>query len=93
MDRRTLLIVANVAAIGVALVTAGAAAAGALPQWAILFVALLFGIIDSFQIVSAQAYTYDLVGPLLATSGIAIASIGVQAHDRPRQPRRRDRGG
>ena len=78
MDRRTLLVVANVAAIGVALVTAGAAAAGALPQSAILFVALLFGVIDSFQIVSAQAYTYDLVGPLLATSGIAIASIGVQ---------------
>ena len=69
---------ANVAAIAVALGTAGAAAAGALPQWTILFVALLFGIIDSFQIVSAQAYTYDLVGPLLATSGIAIAAIGVQ---------------
>jgi MFS family permease len=78
VDRRTLLVAANLAAIGVSLVTASAAAAGALPQWAILFVALLFGIIDSFQIVSAQAYTYDLVGSLLATSGIAIAAIGVQ---------------
>lgn len=78
VDRRTILIGANLAAIGVSLVTAGAAAAGALPPWAILFVALLYGIIDSFQIVSAQAYTYDLVGSLLATSGIAIAAIGVQ---------------
>ncbi len=78
MDRRTLLILANLTAIAVSLVTAGAAAAGALPQWAILLVALLFGVIDSFQIVSAQAYTYDLVGPRLATSGIAIAAIGVQ---------------
>ena len=78
VDRRTVLVGANLAAIVVSLVTASAAAAGALPQWSILFVALLFGIIDSFQIVSAQAYTYDLVGPLLATSGIAIAAIGVQ---------------
>lgn len=78
MDRRTLLILANLAAIAIALAVATAAAVGILPQWAILLVALLFGIVDSFQMVSAQAFTYDLVGPLLATSGIAIAAIGVQ---------------
>ena len=49
-----------------------------MPLWAILLSALLFGTLDSGQIVSAQAYTYDLVGPLLATSGIAIAAIGWQ---------------
>jgi Na+/melibiose symporter-like transporter len=38
----------------------------------------VFGIVDSFKIASAQAYTYDLVGPLLATSGIAIAAIGIK---------------
>jgi MFS family permease len=78
VDRRTLLIVTDVVAIAVALVTAAAAAAGPLPQWGILLVAFLFGTIDSFKIASAQAYTYDLVGPLLATSGIAIAAIGIK---------------
>ena len=68
----------DLAAIAIALVTAAAAAAGPLPQWGILLVALLFGTVDSFKIASAQAYTYDLVGPLLATSGIAIAAIGIK---------------
>ena len=65
VDRRTLLIATDLAAITIALVTAAAAATGPLPQWGILLVALLFGTVDSFKIASAQAYTYDLVGPLL----------------------------
>ena len=72
--RRTLLVLANLAAIGLALLLSGAASFGALPLWAILLAALAFGTFDAGKIASAQAYTYDLVGPLLATSGIAIAA-------------------
>ncbi len=78
MDRRTLLVLTNLAAIGLALLLSGAASLGALPLWAILLAALAFGTLDAGKIASAQAYTYDLVGPLLATSGIAIAAIGWQ---------------
>jgi MFS family permease len=78
MDRRTLLVLTNVIAIGLALALAAAASTGILPLWAILAAALVFGTLDSAKIASAQAYTYDLVGPLLATSGIAIAAIGSQ---------------
>jgi MFS family permease len=78
VDRRTLLVVTYLASIGVALVAAGAAAFGTLPLFAILLIALTLGTLDAAKIASAQAYTYDLVGPLLATSGIAIAAIGTQ---------------
>jgi MFS family permease len=78
VDRRTLLVVANLLEISVAVVAAAAAAAGALPLWAILVITLAFGTLDTGKIASTQAYTYDLVGPLLATSGIAIAAIGTQ---------------
>lgn len=78
MDRRTLLVVTNVIAIGLAALLAGVAAAAPLPLWGLFLAALLFGTLDAARIASAQSYTYDLVGPLLATSGIAIAAIGVQ---------------
>lgn len=78
MDRRSLLILTNVIAIGLALLLAGFASVGALPLWAILATALSLGTLDAAKIASAQSYTYDLVGPLLATSGIAIAAIGWQ---------------
>jgi MFS family permease len=78
MDRRSLLVLANVAAIALALALAAVASVGTLPLWALLASALAFGTLDATKIASAQAYTYDLVGPLLATSGIAIAAIGTQ---------------
>jgi len=78
MDRRTLLVLTNLAAIGLALLLSGAASLEALPLWTILLAALAFGTLDAGKIASSQAYTYDLVGPLLATSGIAIAAIGWQ---------------
>jgi len=78
MDRRTLLIAGNLIAIGVALVVAAVATLTALPLWAILVIALTLGTLDAAKIASSQAYAYDLVGPLLATSGIAIAAIGWQ---------------
>jgi Major Facilitator Superfamily. len=78
MDRRTLLVVTNVIAIGLAVLLAGVAAMGALPLSAILVMALAFGVLDSARIASTQAYTYDLVGALMATSGIAVAAIGWQ---------------
>jgi predicted MFS family arabinose efflux permease len=78
MDRRTMLILGNVLAIGISLGVAGVASTTSLPQWAILVIALAFGILDAGKIASAQSYAFDLVGPLLATSGIAIAAIGFQ---------------
>ena len=78
VDRRTLLIAGNLIGIGLALTVAGVGTATTLPQWAILGVGLAFGILDASKITAAQAYAYDLVGALLATSGIAIAAIGTQ---------------
>jgi len=78
MDRRTMLVSANVIAIAIALVVAGTASATTLPVWAIMLIALSLGILDAGKIASSQAYAFDLVGPLLATSGIAIAAIGSQ---------------
>ncbi len=78
VDRRTLLIGGNLIGIGLALAIAGVGAATSLPQWAILLAALAFGILDASKISAGQAYSYDLVGALLATSGIAIAAIGWQ---------------
>lgn len=78
MDRRTLLVLTNVIAAGLALVVAGAASVATLPLWGLALAALGFGTLDAARIASAQSYTYDLVGSLLATSGIAIAAIGAQ---------------
>ncbi len=78
MDRRTLLVLTNVIAIGLALLVAGAASVGTLPLWALALIALGFGILDTTKVASTQSYTVDLVGPVLATSGIAIAAIGTQ---------------
>jgi len=78
VDRRTLLIAGNVIGVGLALTVAGVATVATLPQWAILGIALGFGILEASKISAAQAYSYDLVGAMLATSGIAIAAIGWQ---------------
>lgn len=78
VDRRTLLVAGNLIGIGLALGVAGVGATTTLPQWSILAIALAFGILDASKISAAQAYAYDLVGALLATSGIAIAAIGWQ---------------
>ncbi len=78
VDRRTLLIAGNLLGVALALTVAGVGAVTTLPQWAILLLALAFGTLEASKITAAQAYAYDLVGALLATSGIAIAAIGWQ---------------
>lgn len=78
MDRRTLLVATSVASAGLALLLAGAASVATLPLWGLAFASLGFGTLDAARIASAQSYAYDLVGSLLATSGIAIAAIGAQ---------------
>jgi len=78
VDRRSLLITTNVVAAALAVIVAALMTATVLPVWGLALVALAFGTLDAAKIASAQSYTYDLVGPLLATSGIAVAAIGAQ---------------
>ncbi len=73
-----MLILGNLIAIGISLVVAAASATTTLPIWSIMLISLAMGTLDAGKIASAQAYAFDLVGPLLATTGIAIAAIGWQ---------------
>ena len=78
IDRRTMLILGNLCVIAVSLGVAGLASVTSPAIWVIMLIALVLGILDAGRIASAQSYAFDLVGPLLATSGIAIAAIGWQ---------------
>ena len=78
IDRRTLLILTSAASVGLALLIAGAASVAVVPLWGLALAALGFGTLDAARIASSQAYAYDLVGPLLATSGIALVAIATQ---------------
>ena len=52
---------------------------GSLPLWVLLAGSFLLGILDAGRISAATTYAFDLVGPLLATSGIAIANLLAQS--------------
>ncbi len=78
VDRRRLIVAANLMAGALALFVALLAFADALPVVAILVLSFAFGSIDTARMTATQAYVYDLVGPRSATSGIALSNLGSQ---------------
>ena len=77
VDRRRLLIANCLAVAGVAAVLAVLAhgLGDTLPFWALLGGSLALGSLDATRLAASNAYTYDLVGPALATTGIALANL------------------
>ncbi len=78
VDRRRLLIVADLIGAAASGAVALVAIAGGLGFGVILVVSLMFGVIDTIRTTTAQAYVYDIVGTRLATSGIALSNLGTQ---------------
>ena len=77
-SRRVLVAATNSATALVALIVAGAAAAGRLDLAAIVLAAFLFGAADTLRTAATQAYAYDLVREARATRGIALTNFGAQ---------------
>ena len=77
VDRRRLLVAVSLggAAIGAMLAVVAWLSGGSLPLWVLLAGSFLMGILDAGRLSAATTYAFDLVGPLLATSGIAIANL------------------
>ncbi len=63
----------GVVAIGLALLAA--AEGGTLPLWALVAGSVLLGALDAARLAAAYAYAFDLVGPALATTGLALANL------------------
>ena len=80
VDRRMLIIGVSLAGamIAIALAITAVVNDGSVPFWMLLVASFLLGIFDAARIASATAYAFDLVGPALATSGIAIANLVAQ---------------
>lgn len=78
VDRRRLLIAADLIGAAASAAVALVAIAGGLGFGVILVVSLVFGVIDTIRTTTAQAYVYDIVGARLATSGIALSNLGTQ---------------
>lgn len=80
VDRRLLVITVSLLGAGVAVMLAVGAAAsgGTLGFEALLAGAFLLGVLDTARIAGGTAYTFDLVGPALATSGIAVTHLAAQ---------------
>ncbi len=80
VDRRSLIIAVSIGgAIVASLMALVAWSEGNLPLWVLLGGSFLLGILDAGRIAAATTYAFDLVGPLLATSGIAMANLLGQA--------------
>jgi MFS family permease len=77
VDRRRLLIAASLgsAVVGAVLAVVAAAEGGTLPFWALLGGSFLLGVLDAGRIATSTTYAFDLVGPALATSGIAVVNV------------------
>jgi MFS family permease len=63
------------AAVAVALALLAAASGNTLPLWALVVGSMVLGSFDALRIAAAQAYAFDLVGPMLATTGLALANL------------------
>lgn len=77
VDRRRMFQLSALGSAGVAVVLGVLAAAtgDTLPLWALIAGSLALGGLDALRIAAAQAYAYDLVGPALATTGLAVANL------------------
>jgi MFS family permease len=78
VDRRRLIVWADVAGAALAMLVAVLAFAGEMGVAAIHVLSFALGSIDTARMTATQAYVYDLVGPVTATSGIALANLGSQ---------------
>lgn len=76
VDRRRLLIWANLATAAIGAFVAVAAAVDAINVPLIVLVSFVFGSIATMQTTATQAYVYDLVGAPRATTGIALSNLG-----------------
>ena len=76
-DRRRLVITTSVGGAAIAAVLAALTLAGdgSIPFAALLAGSFLLGTLDTLRIAAGTTYTVDLVGPALATSGLAIANL------------------
>ena len=81
VDRRRMLVAVSLggACVGALLAVTAWVGGGTLPLWVLLGGSFLMGILDAGRISAATTYAFDLVGPLLATSGIAVANLLAQA--------------
>jgi MFS family permease len=77
VDRRHLLIAnfLGVAAVAALLALLAYSQGDSLPFWALLGGSFVLGIFDAMRLAASTAYAYDLVGPALATTGIALANM------------------
>jgi MFS family permease len=76
-DRRRLIVLCYLTYVAVALVLAALSVmqGGTLTFWVLVAGSFLLGILDTVRLSSTNAYTVDIVGPMLATAGIALASL------------------
>ncbi len=63
------------AAVAVLLGLLALAEGGTLPLWALITGSMLLGALDSARIAASHAFAFDLVGPALATTGLAVANL------------------
>lgn len=77
VDRRRLYqaVALGGGAVAVALALLTAAEGGTLPLWALVVGSMLLGALDSGRMAASHAYAYDLVGPVLATTGLALSNL------------------
>jgi MFS family permease len=81
VDRRRLVIAVSLGgtAVAVALAAISAAQGGGLTFLFLAAGSFLLGTLDTVRIAAGTAYTVDLVGPAIATAGIAVTNLVAQA--------------
>jgi MFS family permease len=79
VDRRLLIVGANVVTIGLLLALVGLASGGLLTTPVLIGVTLLYGAMDTVRMSATQSYAYHLVRTARATSGMALTNLGTQA--------------
>lgn len=77
VDRRRMFQASSIgsAVVAVALAALSAASGNTLPLWALVAGSMALGALDATRVAAAQAYAFDLVGPALATTGLALANL------------------
>lgn len=77
VDRRRMLQASSLGSAAIALVLAVLAAASddTLPLWALVVGSVALGALDATRVAAAAAYAFDLVGPSLATTGLALGNL------------------
>lgn len=77
VDRRRMFQASSLgnAAVAVALAMLAMASDDTLPLWALVAGSMLMGALDATRIAASHAYAVDLVGPALATTGLAVANL------------------